>query len=368
LHKGIYKDITVLQIYHRSVFVDDLKITGIGLVAGVDTIAKDSIVYISTEGETVGNSGIDHTNNTVNAINHLVNDYAGLSPTIATNGNEDHIGRTIVESQSLQELLEALCKQSFRCGFVGRSGIWNFIDWLLYAETGSETAFDFNSMNIVKDSISSFVTTPSSKIYNSFSCAYDFNYATDKYDKNMAILKPNVALPAITEAWDGYVSGIGTGSDATAYAEAQEAHLLVESGYNQTKQLRAYPSSESELSWFVDPSWVTGGTIAKTALHAWKYLKRCAYWLSAPRREVKFRVPLTYASIELLNYCSFSDPVYTQGEVLNGWITSISIDLEGIDLTMSMDRVADGNIIIETGSATTEIVETGAQPNDIVEG
>lgn len=183
----------------------------------------------------------------------------------------------------------------------------------------------------------------------------------------MSILKPNAPLPAITEAWDAVVSGIGTGSDATAYAEALEAHGLVESGYNQTRQLRAYPTSGSELSWFVDPSWVTGGTIAKTDLSAWKYLKRCAYWLSTPRREVKFRVPLTYASVELLNYCSFADPVYTQGNILKGWITSISIDLDGIDLTMSMDRDSEGLVYLETGSADTEIVETGSQTTDIRE-
>jgi len=354
---------------------DTYHVNGISIVSSIGEIERGATPYISTEGETVGDDGTTKTNSMQNAVLHIVEDYAGSTATVPTTGvGTLHVGRTITEPIKVQDCLDSLLKQAFAVGRINRLGQIDVASWLDAQGTTPVVAFTVD--NIIRDSISQWTTTPTNRTYNSFLCAYDYDFETDKYRSTMAINNPSGTFPAITGAWDKYVSGIGSGSDTAAYAEALDAWGYCSSGYEETGALRAYSKSNAKLSWFSDPSWL-GTPVDKIDLSAWYFLKKCAYWLSAPRREAKFRVSLDYVNqIDILDYCTFQDYIVTNNDVYYGWITSLSIDREGITVGMSMDRripmkdsirergvptVAD-DVYTETGIQTIEediITESG---------
>jgi hypothetical protein len=76
-------------------------------------------------------------------------------------------------------------------------------------------------------------------------------------------------------------------------------------------------------------------------------------------------VSLEYIGLNILDYCTFKDYIVTNDEVYSGWITSLSIDREGITVGMSMDRkIAMDESIRERGIQTIEDVryrERGVQ-------
>jgi hypothetical protein len=330
------------------------------------TTQENPNYYISTEGETLGNDGTTQCNTIATAIGHLALDYAGIaSINIDGASMSNHIGRTLNEQITVSDAISSICKQGFVAGYINKQGIPSFKTWLDSVESAPEYAF--TSRNIIRDSIGGWNTTPIANCYNSFDIKYDIDYETGNYRYTMGIKAPQTAFPAISGAWDGLVYGIGTGSDATAYAEASEAHSFVEAGYDETGVIKAMPPAMGELSWNVDPSWV-GTPVVKTNLSAWKYLKNCAWWLSVPRKDVTFRVPLTFLGVELLDYCSFTDAIFTSGEVYYGWVTSLRITTEDIELTMSMERKSLSDTYTETGSADTTIDESGSRADTITEG
>lgn len=332
-----------------------------------DTTTQDAPnYYIATEGESLNNDLTTHCNTISTALEHMAVDYAGL-PNINTVGATfaNHVGRTLTEQITVSDAISSICKQAFVAGYINGNGTPSFKSWL--ESSGDTPAYAFTSRNIIRDSISGWSTTSLSNCYNSFDIKYDLDYETGAYRYKMGIKSPQTDFPLATEAWDGLVYGIGTGSDTTAYAEAQEAHSFVEDGYDETGIIKAMPSEMGELSWYVDPSWV-GTPVAKTDLSAWKYLKNCAWWLSAPRKEVTFRIPLTFLGIELLDYCSFTDTIFTSGEVYYGWVTSLRISTEDIEIKMSMERPVTTIRYNETGSADTTIDETGSRSDTITEG
>ena len=79
-------------------------------------------------------------------------------------------------------------------------------------------------------------------------------------------------------------------------------------------------------------------------------------------------MPLTFLGVELLDYCSFTDAIFTSGEVYYGWVTSLRITTEDIELTMSMERKSLSDTYTETGSADTTIDESGSRADTITEG
>jgi hypothetical protein len=373
INDGLYTEIDLhityraycTETYNGSTYdyADTYHVNGISIVSSIGEIERGATPYISTEGETVGDDGTTKTNSMQNAVLHIVEDYAGSSATVPSTGaGALHVGRTITEPIKVQDCLDSLLKQAFAVGYIGKTGVITVKGWL--DSIGSSPVVAFNEDNIIRNSISQWTTTPTNRVYNSFSCAYDYDYETDKYRSSMAINNPAGTFPAITGAWDKFVSGIGSGSDATAYAEAAEAWEYCRAGFSESGALRAYSKSNGELSWFTDPSWL-GTPVAKTDLSAWYFIKTCAYWLSTPRREAKFRVSLEYIGLNILDYCTFKDYIVTNDEVYSGWITSLSIDREGITVGMSMDRkIAMDESIRERGIQTIEDVryrERGVQ-------
>ena len=334
-----------------------VNIHGIAIVTNVSDDDQKTGWYYSTEGETLGNDGTTKTDTVSSALAHSLIDYAGLSY-IEPEASEEvlrHIGRTIVEETTTQEVIGSLCKQSFVSGFIGRYGWPVFRSWI--SRRTDTPVFSFDESNIIRDSIEGWCTTPTSRCYNSFIAAYDFDYETDKYKKFMSINNASGTFPAVDGAWDKFVSGIGSGADAAAYAEALEAWTNASEGYAETGALRAYSKSNGELSWFVNPSWV-GTAVEKYELSSWKWLKNAAYWLSAPRREVRFSVSLEYAGIELIDLCTFSDAIFTAGVPLTGWVTSIQIERDRINIGMSMDRKTTQKAAIREVGIQTIPVDT----------
>ena len=327
-------------------------------------VEKD-IIYADIEsGELYGT---DPTTVLETAVNHLAATY-GTSNEIAfpnTGVNEWGVGKTITETTRIKDAIDILAKSAMSAVMFSSDGSLSFVDWL---NSPTSTIVAFSETNILRDSISEWRMSSVDKAYNDFTISYDYDYASGEYAKTIRITNTDqAAFPDITGNWTEYVSGIGT-SEA-AYWEAKTAWEYAHAGYLATGLVCRMPAEMGQCPWFVDNTWAGGS--GGVNLSAWKFAKACAYWLPMPKYETTFQVSRSIfnTSIDLVSYCTLSDAVYTSSQPVGGYITSMSAGLDSVQIKMMMVPVYEmRDTIIETGSAATDIQETGSQTDDIDEG
>jgi len=182
--------------------------------------------------------------------------------------------------------------------------------------------------------------------------------------------------PSGTPLWMTYVEGL------KSYGTSRKMWEVCHYAYTKTKIVRNAPDNIMKSYWFNDASAFHGfdSSVIPTFSAPILYLQNLIEWTTLPKNQVHISIPVTSTNIttELLDYISFTDPVYTNDVTLNGWVTKIAVDMNNskIDLELTLvstyaegieDITGDG-LIIETGDAPETISESGSQSDTITEG
>lgn len=169
------------------------------------------------------------------------------------------------------------------------------------------------------------------------------------------------------QKWKTYVSGI---SD---YATSKDLWDLCHENYSKTLTVNRLPDKLSKLPWFIDrTAWEDGYGEADNS--AYKYLRLCVEWLCRQKYITEYTVPLAAATavLELYDYITLSDDIFTGGNARGGYINKLKLNPAkseiNIELVMIPSDLDEIDLIIETGSAADTITESGSQTDTITEG
>ena len=334
---------------------DGWYVDGACIVCSSDIEYQSEKLFVDIEGEL--QSGYQNTFS--KALDIITVKYGAYNSSLITGDFANlAIGKTITDAISIGNEADKLCSSAMVATYITPDNDVYASNWV----SNIELQHTFDSSNIIRDSITEWRMSPIDNAYNEFTVKHNFNYGSGEYDNTITITNVDQAsFPLEADEWYTWVSGIGRGS--TAYTAAKTAWERCRIGYEATGGVRKMP--DMECSYFR----AIGGVSDETC-SAWKVADQLTQWLPIPRRECTFSVSRNYPdALELLQYCSFSDYIYTGGVPMYGWVTKISRGNSATEITLSMAPVYDtGDRIIETGLADTNIIETGSQTDNIVEG
>lgn len=216
------------------------------------------------------------------------------------------------------------------------------------------------SCPIVRGSITNWVETDITNLYNQFQIWYAFNEASGKYTRSISISNTDQStFPAEDSAiWHDWVGGIAQ----STYVDSKILWEALHYQYIISKTVNELPSSLANLSWYGNDNVFLGLPDKGASVNsgAYKYVRNAAYWLTRQKTQVTFSTPLTSDAIvkDLLSYVKFNDPIYTAGYDREGWITGIDIDTVNnlLKLTYTLKPLDDitDNLILEDGQLITK--------------
>ncbi len=187
-------------------------------------------------------------------------------------------------------------------------------------------AFNYYT-NIVKDTVKELSDVHFSKVYNELVLNYDYNPATDTFNKCLSVLHTDQAsFPLVgtlvsgtsIPLWTTYVTGIVT------YATAETLWNTFHTAWLLTRQTNQY---KKDLRCLVDEAPWGGTTDSDTAI---KLATKLAYWITSKKRKISFDLDVAYSaqssSMELLEPCAFNHPYMTDNVLKIGWITGLTMN------------------------------------------
>ena len=166
--------------------------------------------------------------------------------------------------------------------------------------------------------------------------------------------------------WMALVGGVKSYSMASALWSACRA------SYEKTNVVKAYPSLEAD--WFIDDELFYNLNEMLYDTSPILFLQNFIDWVSIQKDSILFSVPINSSTIaiNILDYVSFTDPIITLDISRYGWITKSKINTKKnvveFELLLKPGTYSEMGDIIETGSASDEVEESGSQPDEIVEG
>lgn len=126
------------------------------------------------------------------------------------------MGYTLQDPKPTEDLVRMLCRHAWIAAITDRFGKVKVKSWL---DTGIALA-DFNKTNIYGGSLRDGITySPSSRAYSVMRFNYDFNPATKKYNRQVAI--KNIDKPAFPAPGETVSTGIALGSFTATYSELE---------------------------------------------------------------------------------------------------------------------------------------------------
>lgn len=182
--------------------------------------------------------------------------------------------------------------------------------------------------------------------------------------------------------WKSYVQGIDS------YSDAKEIWDTCKQGYNETKTINQYPTSQSNLSWLVDmDAFLDEEYYTDLGQGYYRWFRKAITWLTRQKYKITYSIPLTSdtVKINLGDDVNFHDDIligldptsltdaYLTGKVVGVTVVpreyKIDIDLMAeiqyfnkSELDQS-DDIWERNInnidIIEDANNTDDIIETG---------
>jgi len=336
-------------------------------------------LYCSVRGATTSDGDVP-TNSVYGAMKWMLEDNDGISTSDIDYGNlaamrsDWHVGRQITERKSSFDYIKELCNQSFVGLWPGRDGKRKLSAW--FDNSVSSTAYD--ETDIVRDSIKSYSKTPTSKVFTDYYIKYNWDAAREKFTRDMFITRADESsLPAESSNWTDYVGGLP--ETVQGYGEAKEMWDQTHEAYLQMNMVTPeLPKQYSDLNWYIDvrtlPQIDEIQQYTGTNSSAWKYLKQLISWTTIQKDVVEFSLPLTAtnAQIELLDYVTFSDPIYTDDTAVDGWIVSLKVDPKKNQIVVKVmlkpdgyDDIQGGTLIIERGNVLNDdsIIERGSTLN-----
>jgi hypothetical protein len=272
--------------------------------------------------------------------------------------------------------LQELAKQSYTAIFPSRTGKRKLSAWL----EDTDVSFVFDESNVVRGSISNFTKTDLSKVYNDFFLQFNYNPGPDKHDRAFFVTRPDAdRFPDISDpTWTQYVGGNLSNIDNSAYADCKELWTACHESWQYNKAIAHAPDAISKLNWFNDRFLLGATDGLGTDSSVFSYLTWLVYWATRQKNTVEFSVPLTTSTVELelLQSCSFSDAIYTNGVALQGWITKIEIDVTNSTDTengpvlypvINLAMILSKDVPTYPPNALTRIIERGVPLNDALQ-
>lgn len=210
-----------------------------------------------------------------------------------------------------------------------------------------------------------------------FGGGYKFSDITTTITPNPAIFydvnHTDIMYQETEPLWKTFVAGIDS------YPDAKEIWEVAHNSYLINKRIRVAPASISELNWAVDLNTFYGSDNYEPG-YGLDYFRDLVSWTTRQKLTVKYDLPISDGvELNIMDKISFADPLILpeNGAVGNGWITSIGLDtvknIFHVGITFEKEfmsppiPVACPNII-ETGSADIDIIETGSNIDDIIDG
>lgn len=364
-------------------FSGTIKLKQVGFVGvkSIDTINDD--FYVRTKGEMIDG---EETNNVYNTFRLLLETYDGISVNdisynnLAAERKDWPVGRQITERKSSFDYLRELCAQSFVSLYPDRNGKRALKAW-----REDTTIKDVVTQNtILRDSITSWKNTEISDLYNDFRIWYNYNQATQSFDSSITVTNAyQTVFPAITtmqtypptlETWKTYVGGLA----GTSYSDAKEMWDTCHSSYLRCAAIQPAPDNISKMYWYNNANEFKGlpNNGASIDDSAYKFLKNMLEWTTRQKAETRYSKAISSSNIvlELLDYVSFSDTVFTANETRHGWITAIEVDINNDRIIYDVmlkpeDEIVD-NLIIERGKLlnTRIFTESGSQADQVDDG
>jgi hypothetical protein len=376
----------------RFLFVSTVK--EIGMVGIRTTNPLNDDYYCRLKGETVN---FLETNNVYTAFKLMMETYDGIPASRIDYTNlpvvrgDWTVGRQLNDRKSSYEYIKELAQHSFVGVYPKRDGsrglkAWREDDTLIQS---------FNSSNIIRDSIRSWEKTDVSDLYNDFRVWYNWSPAantyidsitltnTDKYYPVVGGVTGAVGFPSATmmmdypndlQVWKTYIGGVSPNS----YPDAEKMWLFAHESFDIAGASQALPKNLSELPWYTNTYDFNSSTFegANKTDSPFRYLQNLSEWTTLQKDEVKFNIPIssTYVTLELLDYVSFSDPIYTDNEVRHGWITGIEFtptkNVMRLVVTLEADPVIVDTVIRERGQLLNFNIytESGSETGVLVDG
>lgn len=265
------------------------------------------------------------------------------------------VARQISQRNNSQTYLKELCEHSYVALYPDRKGYRTFNAWL---DNLDDAEWNHDNNTIIKDTLSDMRRLPIKDVYNDFLVEYNYNIASEKYQNQMYVTKTNEAsFPDSTGNWTDYVGGYSN------YYGAQTLWNNAASGYLITNTVVTNPKNLQTLTWY------------NTEETAYNFLDNLIRWTSAQHSEISYSIPLTSGNIdiELTDKVNFKDKLLTNDTYYEGYVTNIKYDLnkDKIDIGLLIENEVYTPIkiirIIETGSAGTQIHESGSLSTQYVE-
>jgi len=164
------------------------------------------------------------------------------------------------------------------------------------------------------------------------------------------------------------------------YVDAKNVWEVCHETYLETRTVNLAPTSLTNLDWYIDKNNYYGDTsYDRTVESARKYLDNAIYWLTRQKYTINLQIPVNNDTVKLslMQRCIFKDDILTvEGYDNIGWITNIQLspnsNVFDVELTFEyfgtrIPPMMDGDIW-ESGDADTEILESGFNDIDIIEG
>jgi len=171
--------------------------------------------------------------------------------------------------------------------------------------------------------------------------------------------------------WTTWVGGVNDYENAKGYWEICYRSWL------KTQTVNKLPADLGSCRWYINGAAFDGTGTQNDASAAHLFLANLTSWTTRQKFRALYSIPISKNNIQidLLDYVSFKDQKYTNGEFYTGYVEKIKIDptRDRIDLEVILKPPdletfpPDTDLIIETGNAPDTITELGNNPNTITE-
>lgn len=377
IQNGVASGLRLKLVFSYSGSISDvvdflsLRIHEIGFLVATNIDLIGDKMYTRVKGEYSTSTDSIESNNVHRAFQLMLEKYDEIPPDRIDYFNmymrdEWHVGRQITKQQDSFNYLKELCKQSFVCIVPTREGKRRVAAWLDHPFPVDV----HDNTEICDGSIKNFALTPISSLYNSFGVQYAYNPARNDYDKEMFIRKVDedlTDLPVVD--WGEYVGGIDD------YITANLLWKACRHAYLKAELIQPAPDELSKLNWYIDYDLFSElRSYSGVNSPAFLFLYQFVFWTVYQKGNITYQLPINATNIvfcELLNYITFNDIIYTDGEDWGGWIRKVKylLNKDRIELKLIFqprDQYDDGLIIERGDMGDDTITERGDQGDDTI--
>lgn len=355
--------------------------------------------YCRLKGEYLGPEGFKEETNTVyKAFKLILEQYDGIHylninyTNLPIVRDDWSVGRQLTERKSSFEYLKELAQHSFVSIYPMRNGNRALKAW----REDTDLVKSFDSSTIIRGSIKDWEKTDVTDLYNDFRIWYNWSPAASTYIDSITLTNTNMYYPiqiGVTgaeagfpgatmmcdypndlELWKTYVGGISPNS----YTDAKVMWDYAHESYDIAGAVQPLPKNLSEMPWYINTKQFKNEEFsgASKSDSPFKYLQNLSEWCTLQKDQVKFNVPLTYDNVrlELLDYVSFADTIYTNNEVRYGWITVVEFvpikNYMRLTVVLKPDPVVVDRVIRERGQLLNFSIyqESGSATGIFIDG